>query len=101
LISCFCFHFVGAANISADTVGKPLADSAADVISLAVDSGELVRVLLQKNKAVLSRFHAMIFLKADQNKTLGQLVDAFTVDTECIIEVFKCTSRTNGTLLAF
>jgi hypothetical protein len=93
--------FVGAAGIPANTVGKPLDDSAADAISLAVDSVELVRVLLQKSKAVLSRFHAMIFLKADQNKTLGQLVDAFTVDTECIIEVFKYTSRTNGTLLAF
>ena len=93
--------FVGAADIPANTVGKPPADSAADAISLAVDSGELVRVLLQKNKAVLSRFHAMIFPKADQDKTLGQLVDAFSVDTEGIIEVFKRTSRTYGALLAF
>jgi len=93
--------FVGAADIPADSVGKPPVDSAADAISLAVDSGKLVRVLLRKNKAVLSRFHAMIFPKADQNKTLGQLVDTFSADTEGIIEVFKRTSRTYGALLAF
>ncbi|KAM0831672.1 hypothetical protein ACQ4PT_065381 [Festuca glaucescens] len=78
---------LGAANIPADSVGKLPADTAADAISLAIESGELVRALLQKNKAVLSRFHAMIFLKADQNKTLGQLVDTFFIDTEGIIEV--------------
>jgi hypothetical protein len=81
---------VGAAHIHANTVGKLLADSAADAISLAVESGELVRVVLQKNKAVLSRFHAMIFPEADQNRPLGQLVDTFSVDIEGIIEVFKC-----------
>jgi hypothetical protein len=43
----------------------------------------------------------MIFPKADQNKTLGQLVDTFSIDTEGIIEVFKRTSRTYGALLAF
>jgi hypothetical protein len=42
----------------------------------------------------------MIFPKADQNKTLVQLVDDFSLDTEGIIEVFKCTSRTYGALLA-
>jgi hypothetical protein len=55
---------VGNADIPANSVGKLPADSAADAISLAIESGELLRVLLQKNKAVLSRFHAMIFLKA-------------------------------------
>ena len=43
----------------------------------------------------------MIFPKADQNKSLGQLVDTFSVGTEGIIEVFKRTSRTYGALLAF
>ena len=43
----------------------------------------------------------MIFPKANQNKTLGQLVDTFSVDTEGIIELFKRTSRTYGALLAF
>jgi hypothetical protein len=33
----------------------------------------------------------MIFPKADQKKTLGQLVDAFSLNSEGIIEVFKRT----------
>jgi hypothetical protein len=88
--------FIGVSDIPANTVGKPLADSAADAISFAVDNGELVRVLLQKNKAVLSRFHAMIFPKEDQDKTLEQLADVFSVDTEGTIEVFKRTSRSDN-----
>jgi hypothetical protein len=43
----------------------------------------------------------MIFPKANQEKTLEQLTDAFVVDTQDDIEVFKCTSRTYGALLAF
>ncbi|KAK1663061.1 hypothetical protein QYE76_051220 [Lolium multiflorum] len=35
-----------AVDIPANTIGKPPADSAADAIYFAVDSGELVRVLL-------------------------------------------------------
>ncbi|KAK1670411.1 hypothetical protein QYE76_058570 [Lolium multiflorum] len=77
---------LGAVDIPANSEGKLPADTAADAISLAIESGELVRAVLQKNKAVLSRFHAMIFPKADQNKTLGQLVNTFSVDTEGIIE---------------
>jgi hypothetical protein len=68
---------------------------------MAIESGDLIRPFLQKNKAVLSRFHAMIFPKADQKKTLEQLVSTFFIDTEGIIEVFKRTSRTYGALLAF
>jgi hypothetical protein len=101
LIFCFFSLFVGSADIPAYSVGKLPADSAADAIFLAIESGELVRVLLRKNKAVLSRFHAMIFLKAYQNKTLGQLSDAFSIDTEGIIEVFKRTSCTYDAFLAF
>jgi hypothetical protein len=43
----------------------------------------------------------MILPKADQQKTLEQLVDTFSVNTEGTIEVFKRTSRTYGALLAF
>jgi hypothetical protein len=96
--SYFCFFFFAeAADISANSVGKPPADA----ISMAIESGDLIRPLLQKNKAVLSRFHAMIFPKADQKKTLEQLASTFFVDTEGIIKVFKRTSRTYGALLAF
>jgi hypothetical protein len=68
---------------------------------MAIESGDLVRALLQKNKAVMSRLHAMIFPKADKEKSLEQLTDAFTVDVEGTIEAFKRTSRTYDALLAF
>ncbi|KAK1618285.1 hypothetical protein QYE76_023802 [Lolium multiflorum] len=78
-------------NYVKSLLGKPPVDPAADVISFAVGSSELVRVLLQKNKAVLSRIFAMIFPKADQDKTMGQLVDAFSVNTEGTIEMSSST----------
>jgi hypothetical protein len=90
-----------AADIPASSVGKLPADSFADALSLAIESSDLVRALLQKNKGVMSILHAMIFLKADQQKTLGQLTDTFSINTEGTIEVFKRTSRTYGALLAF
>jgi hypothetical protein len=49
----------------------------------------------------LARLFVPIFPKANQNKTLEQLVDAFSVDTNGTIELFKCTSRIYGALLAF
>lgn len=90
-----------ATDIPASSIGKPPTDSSADALSLAIESGDLVRVLLKKNKAVMSRLLPMIFPKANQEKTLGQLTDTFFVDTEGTIEVFKRTSRTYGALLAF
>nr|XP_051221006.1 uncharacterized protein LOC127339167 [Lolium perenne] len=62
---------------------------------------QLSRELLDKGKGALARMHSMIFPKAKQEKTLGQLIDAFAVDTKEVIEVFKRTSRTYGALLAF
>jgi hypothetical protein len=87
--------------ISSNSIGKLPAGSSADAISLAIGSSDLVQALLQKNKAVLSWLHAMIFPKVDQLKTLEQLADTFSVNTEGIIEVFKRTSRTYGALLDF
>ncbi|KAM0880055.1 hypothetical protein ACQ4PT_033840 [Festuca glaucescens] len=78
---------LGAANIPVSCVRKLPVDSAPDAISFAVDSSELVQALLQKNRAALARLFALIFPKVDQNKTLGQLVDAFSVDTDSTIEV--------------
>jgi hypothetical protein len=43
----------------------------------------------------------MIYPKADQMKTLGQLADTFSVNSEGTIEVFKRTLRTYDALLAF
>jgi hypothetical protein len=66
-----------------------------------VGSNEQVQVLLQKSKAALTRLFALIFPKLDQDKTLGQLVDAFFVDTDGTIEVFKRNSCIYRVLLAF
>ena len=52
-------------------------------------------------KGAMARMHSMIFPKISQDRTLGQLIDAFAVNTKEVIEVFKRTSRTYGALLAF
>jgi hypothetical protein len=43
----------------------------------------------------------MILPKVDQQKKLEQLVDTFLINTEGTIKVFKYTSRTYDSLLAF
>jgi hypothetical protein len=88
--------FAEAADISADTLGKLPDDSAVDVLTLALESNKLIQALLEKNKGIMSRLHSMIFPKADQNKTLGQLTDVFAVNTKGTIEVLKRTSHTYG-----
>jgi hypothetical protein len=98
----FCFLFsIEVVDIPSSSVGKLPDGSSTDAISLAIESGNLVRALLQKNKAVMSRLHAMILPKADKQNILGQLGDTFYIDTEGTIEVFKRTSHTYSTLLAF
>ncbi|KAK1597021.1 hypothetical protein QYE76_016424 [Lolium multiflorum] len=54
--------------------------------------GPACREFLDKGKGALARMHSMIFPKATQEKTLGQLVDAFAVDTKEVIEVFPVPS---------
>jgi phosphoenolpyruvate synthase/pyruvate phosphate dikinase len=68
---------------------------------MTLASHQLTRELLEKGKGAMARMHSMIFPKIKQDKTLGQLIDAFAVDTKEVIEVFKRTSRTYGALLAF
>ena len=68
---------------------------------MTLASHQLTRELLVKGKGALARMHLMIFPKTKQDKTLGQLIDAFAVDTKEVIEVFKRASRTYGALLAF
>ncbi|KAK1682992.1 hypothetical protein QYE76_043840 [Lolium multiflorum] len=48
--------------------------------------------LLVKGKSVLAQIHSMIFPKIKQEKTLGQLIDTFAVDTKEAIEVFPVPS---------
>ncbi|KAK1615836.1 hypothetical protein QYE76_021353 [Lolium multiflorum] len=90
-----------AADIPAQSKGKLPDNSYADVLTMAIESDNLIRALLQKNKRFMLRLHAMIFPKANQEKSLEQLTNTFAVDTEGIIEVFKRTSHTYDALLAF
>ncbi|KAK1617954.1 hypothetical protein QYE76_023471 [Lolium multiflorum] len=90
-----------AANIPAGSIGKLPDSSSADALSMEIESGDLIRALLQKNKRFMSRLHAMIFPKANQEKSLEQLTDTFAVDTEGTIEAFKRTLRACIALLAF
>ncbi|KAK1615683.1 hypothetical protein QYE76_021200 [Lolium multiflorum] len=85
-----------AADILVGPRGKLLVNSSADALSMAIESGNLIRALLQKNKGVMSRLHAMIFSKDNQEKSLEQLTDAFTVDTEGTIEVTPVPSFVEG-----
>jgi hypothetical protein len=92
---------VGAADMPVDRTSKLRVNSMSDAISLVVDSSELVHALLQKTRAALKRFFALVFLKLDQDKTLEQLVDVFFINTDGTIEVLKRNSRLYGALLPF
>ncbi|XP_071674460.1 uncharacterized protein [Lolium perenne] len=90
-----------AANIPADALDRVPNNTPANAMSMILASHQLTRELLVKGKGALTWMHSMIFPKIKQEKTLGQLVDAFAVDTKEVIEVFKRTSRTYGAVLAF
>ncbi|KAK1696579.1 hypothetical protein QYE76_013276 [Lolium multiflorum] len=90
-----------AADIPATALDKVPSNSPANGVSTVLAAHQLTRGLLDKGKGALARMHSMIFPKATQEKTLGQLIDAFAIDTKEVIEVFKRTSRTYGALLAF
>ncbi|KAK1647608.1 hypothetical protein QYE76_065413 [Lolium multiflorum] len=90
-----------AADIPATALDKIPSNSPANGVSTVLAAHQLTRGLLDKGKGALARMHSMIFPKATQEKTLGQLIDTFAVDTKEVIAVFKRTSRTYGALLAF
>ncbi|KAK1608508.1 hypothetical protein QYE76_032181 [Lolium multiflorum] len=90
-----------AADIPADALDKIPNNSPANSVSMTLATHQLTRELLDKGKGAMTRMHLMIFPKLSQNRTLGQLIDAFAVNTKEVIEVFKRTSRTYGALLAF
>ncbi|KAK1608050.1 hypothetical protein QYE76_031723 [Lolium multiflorum] len=90
-----------AVDIPAEALDKLPNNSPENALSLTLESHKLVQALLQKGKGAMARMHSMIFPKVDQNRTLGQLIDAFAVNTKEVIEVFKRSSRTYGALLAF
>jgi hypothetical protein len=76
-------------------------DSTSDALSLAAESNVQVLGLLQKTKGALSRLYSMIFPKVKQDKTLGEMADAFLVDPSEPVEVLKCRSRLFGAVLTF
>ncbi|KAK1620138.1 hypothetical protein QYE76_025655 [Lolium multiflorum] len=80
------------ANIPADALDKVPNNSPANGVSMTLASHQLTRELLEKGKGAMARMHSMIFPKINQDKTLGQLIDAFAVDTKEVIEVFPVPS---------
>ena len=90
-----------AANIPADALDRVPNNSPSNSLSMTLASHQLTRELLEKGKGAMARIHSMIFPKINQDKTLGELIDAFAIDTKEVIEVFKRTSRTYGAVLAF
>ncbi|KAK1661314.1 hypothetical protein QYE76_049473 [Lolium multiflorum] len=81
-----------AADIPATALDKVPSNSPANGVSTVLTAHQLTRGLLDKGKGALTRMHSMIFPKATQEKTLGQLIDAFAVDTKEVIEVFPVPS---------
>ncbi|KAM0926342.1 hypothetical protein ACQ4PT_003453 [Festuca glaucescens] len=78
---------LGAADTPVDRSNKLRVDSMTDAISFAVDSGQQVQGLLKKTKAALSKLYALVFQKLSQEKSLGELAEAFFVDNDGPIEV--------------
>ncbi|KAK1647363.1 hypothetical protein QYE76_065168 [Lolium multiflorum] len=83
------------ADIPAEALDKLPNNSPANALSLTLESHKLVQALLQKSKGAVARMHAMIFPKIDQKKTMGQLIDAFAINTKEVIEVFPVPSFTD------
>ncbi|KAK1686411.1 hypothetical protein QYE76_047259 [Lolium multiflorum] len=81
-----------AADIPATALDEIPSNSPANGVSMVLTAHQLTRGLLDKGKGALTRMHSMIFPKATQEKTLGQLIDAFAVDTKEVIEVFPVPS---------
>ncbi|KAK1646671.1 hypothetical protein QYE76_064476 [Lolium multiflorum] len=73
------------ASIHATALDK-IPSNSANGVSMVLATHQLTRELLDKGKGALARMHSMIFPKAKQEKTLGQLIDAFAVDTKEVIE---------------
>ncbi|KAK1629856.1 hypothetical protein QYE76_004171 [Lolium multiflorum] len=77
-----------AADIPADALDKFPNNSPANGVLMTLAAHQLTRELLEKGKGAMARMHSMIFPKINQDRTLGQLIDAFAVNTKEVIEVF-------------
>ncbi|KAK1629985.1 hypothetical protein QYE76_004300 [Lolium multiflorum] len=89
------------ADMPIDRVSKLREDSMSDALSFATESSSQVHGLLQKTKGALSKLFSMMFPKLSQNKTLGEMADAFFIDSSKAIEVLKRRSRLFGAVLTF
>ncbi|KAK1612722.1 hypothetical protein QYE76_036395 [Lolium multiflorum] len=77
-----------AANIPANALDKVPNNSPSNGLSMALASHQLTRELLEKGKGAMAWIHSMIFPKISQDKTLGELIDVFAIETKEVIEVF-------------
>ncbi|KAK1615154.1 hypothetical protein QYE76_020671 [Lolium multiflorum] len=94
-------NLLNAADVTINRVRKLREDSMSDALSLPTESNIQVLGLLQKTKVTLSKLFSMIFPKMKQDKTLGDMADAFFVDPSEPIEVLKRLSRLFGAVLTF
>nr|XP_051211346.1 uncharacterized protein LOC127328813 [Lolium perenne] len=82
-----------AANITITRRHQLREDSTSDALSLAAESNVQVLGLLQKTRGALSRLYSMIFPKMKQDKTLGEMADAFLIDSSEPVEIASSSSR--------
>ncbi|KAK1612931.1 hypothetical protein QYE76_036604 [Lolium multiflorum] len=94
-------NLMGGADLSINRARKLREDSMVDALSLAAESNIQVLGVLQRTKGALSRLFSMIFPKMKQNKTLGEMADAFLIDPCEPVEVLKRRSRLFGAVLTF
>ncbi|KAK1695577.1 hypothetical protein QYE76_012274 [Lolium multiflorum] len=94
-------NFLSTADMPIDRTSKLREDSMSDALSFATDSSNQVQGLLQKTKGALSKLFSMMFPKLDQNKTLGEMADAFFIDSSEAIEALKRRSRLYRAVLTF
>ncbi|KAK1669265.1 hypothetical protein QYE76_057424 [Lolium multiflorum] len=93
---------VKSASSKLDGAVKIATEARQEVDSLKEELGKLKEKLKEeeasklaaeaRGKGALARMHLMIYPKTKQDKTLGQLIDAFAVDTKEVIEVFPVPS---------
>ncbi|KAK1680943.1 hypothetical protein QYE76_041791 [Lolium multiflorum] len=94
-------NLMGVADLSINRARKLREDSMVDALSLAAESNVQVLGVLQRTKGALSRLFSMIFPKMKQDKTLGEMADAFLIDPSEPVEVLKRRSRLFGAVLTF
>ncbi|KAK1652681.1 hypothetical protein QYE76_070486 [Lolium multiflorum] len=91
-------NLLNAADVTINRARKLRQDSMSDALSLATESNVQVLGLLQKTKGALSRLFSMIFSKMKQDKTLGEMADAFFVDPSEPVEIPSTSSRADPSL---